>query len=133
MVVTIPQQLPIGYLLQSASRRSGVLKTNGSACVIVLGILIDSVAGELCLPTDRLQPQERSPEEDMFQEGVPGSSLSRCHCRVPRACIPPGTVQLLAPGEAVTSCDTALQWSPVEVLPTAAFIFPPPTITHRLL
>jgi hypothetical protein len=46
-------------------------KTKGPACVIVfLGIPIDSVAGELHLPTDKLQPQELSPEEDMFQEGV---------------------------------------------------------------
>jgi hypothetical protein len=51
-----------------------------TACVIVfLGILIDSVAGELRLPTGELQPQELSSEEDMFQEGVgllSGSSLS---------------------------------------------------------
>jgi hypothetical protein len=38
-----------------------------------------------------------------------------------------------SPGEAVTSCDTALRWRPAEVLPTAlawAFFF---SITHRLL
>jgi hypothetical protein len=76
------------------------------------------------LPTDRLQPQELSPQEDMFQEGVPGSSLSRCHCRVPGACFPPGIVQPLAPGEAVTSCDTALRGSLVEVLPSGRSFSP---------
>jgi hypothetical protein len=122
---------PWRYLHYSAS-----VALHRTACVIVfLGILIDSVAGELRLPTGELQPQELSPEEDMFQEGVgvlPGSSLSCCHCGVPGACFPPGTVQPLALGEAVTSCDTALRWSPAEVLPTVlvwAFFFPPPSIT----